>query len=454
MDKLESTYSELQQYKSLTPGSRNLYGQARSFLPGGDTRTTVFWHPYPVFLDSGNGQWVKDVDDRDRIDFANNFTSLILGHRNPAILEAIRLQADTTIGGYGPNKLQIKLAELLCDRVPSLHSVRFTASGTEAVMNCVRAARTATGRRMVAKFEGGYHGTSDTLAASVRPPLNLCGPANRPSTVPEYPGPQHAAMNDLLILPYNDPDSVKELIREHRFELAAVVVEPVLGTSGMIPSNQGFLQSLRQVTEQYGIILIFDEVISLRLEPGGAQAFYGIEPDLTAMGKFIGGGVPIGAFGGNSDIMSLFDPTKNEFSDRPIATLPHGGSFNGNPLAMAAGIATMNQLTQQTYDHINNLGKELRGKVQDLINSKEIPAQVTGIGSLFGLHFTKHPINGYRELATIDTSLRHTVFLGLLNEGILLASQLIGCISSPMMSEAVDSFVDALGTVVERNKLP
>jgi len=443
---------EVDRYIATTLGSRALFQEAANVLPGGDTRTTAYFSPYPLTFASGNGCLIWDVDGTQRIDFSNNFTSLILGHSNQRVLSAVKQQMDSGLGFYGLTETQIRLAKMLCDRVGSVERLRFTNSGTEATMHCVRAARAFTGRQMIAKCEGGYHGSHDSLAVSVRPPAELAGDPKRPTPVPDSQGISTEIVGSVLVLPFNDPDGASELVWEHRNELAAVIVEPILGTGGMIPASRDFLSALRQVTSAANIVLIFDEVISLRISFGGAQEFYNVRPDLTAMGKFLGGGLPIGAFGGQEEIMSLYDPTKLDRSlgQQLKPPIPHSGSFNGNPITMAAGIATLEELTPETYAHLNTLGESLRQGVRVLASELEIPIQVTGTGSLFGIHFTTDPVINYRDTILVDSVLRHYTFLGLVNEGIFPTSHLLGCISSPMTTREIIEFVGSLGRVLER----
>ena len=439
---MTSADTETQRYLDTTPRSRALAEAAREYLPGGDSRTTAFWRPYPLSFTDGDGCHVRDADGVERIDFAANFTSLVLGYGNRPVTEAIERQARRGLGFYGVSEAQTQLARALCERVPSLDQVRFTNSGTEATMNCIRAARAFTGRSVIAKCEGGYHGSHDAVSP---------GDPHRSLAVRDSPGVTSGTVQDVFVLPFNDAEEARRLLLEHRNELAAVIVEPMLGTAGMIPAEPGFLETLRDVTREHGAVLIFDEVITLRLAPGGAQSVYGILPDLTAMGKFIGGGLPVGAFGGRRELMSLYDPTTTDDDGRPTGpVLSHSGSFNANPVVMAAGAATLEQLTPEEYARLNGLGERVREGVRRLLAEMEVPGQVTGMGSLFGIHLTARPVRRYRDVAAVDPELRRRVFLGLLNEGVLLASQLVGCVTAPMGPEEADSLVEALRRVLGR----
>jgi glutamate-1-semialdehyde 2,1-aminomutase len=262
--------------------------------------------------------------------------------------------------------------------------------------------------------------------------------------LPAVEGLPRGITEDVVVLPFNDTQAAQRLLEENRDDLAAVIVEPILGSAGMIPANQDYLEMLRSTTSHLGALLIFDEVISFRIAPGGAQEYYGITPDLTCLGKFIGGGFPIGAFGGREDIMALFDPTHGP------PRIAHGGSFNANPMTMVAGAVTLEQLTPRVYQRLNSLGQSLRDKAASLFQELEVAAQVTGAGSLFGIFFTPHPITSYREAARSDTELRHRVFLGLLNEGVLMDPRGAGCLSTPMSEAEIDIFIEAMRRVLRR----
>lgn len=436
--------AELERYIASTPRSRALYEEARNYHPGGDSRTTVFYRPYPIFIVRGEGCRVWDADGTERLDFINNYTSVILGHANPAVVRAVEEQLRLGSCYAAPTEHQIRLARILTQRIPGVEHIRFTNSGTEATMQAIRAARAFTGRDKIAKCEGGYHGTHDTVEVSIRPPVDRAGDARRPLRVPATAGVPRSVLEEVIIIPFNDLEATRQIILEHRHELAAVIVEPVMGAGGVIPARPEYLQMLREVTAQNDILLIFDEVISFRVSSGGAQEVYGVTPDLTSLGKIIGGGMPIGAVGGRRDVMAVFDPTQGP-------RVVHGGTFNANPVTMVAGVATMEQLTPPVYARLNALGESLRQKLRSLFAELEVPAQVTGMGSLFNVHFTPGEVRTYRDTATRDDSLYHTVFLGLMNEGIFISPRLMGCLTTPMGEAEVDAFVEAMRRVVSRN---
>jgi glutamate-1-semialdehyde 2,1-aminomutase len=401
----ETRRETLDSYEQLTPASRALWERALGSLPGGNTRTTIFHEPYPVYLVRGEGCRVTDADGVERIDFISNYTSLILGHCHPRVVEAVQRQAAQMTGAAAPSELEIELAERIRERLPSVELLRFTNSGTEATMLAIRAARAFTGRSTILTFAGAYHGTHD-VAVSI--PADGTGPGGA--------GVPTAVAETILVAPYNDVESTSAIVAPRLDDLAAVIVEPVLGAGGVIPAEPELLTYLRELTEDAGALLIFDEVISFRIGYHGAQGRYGVRPDLTALGKVIGGGLPIGAFGGRADVMDLFDP-------RSKSRLPHGGTFNGNPLSMAAGLATLAELAPGRYDELEALAIRLREQLEDS------GVSVNQIGSLFRI--------------VLPDEFSRALFLALLEHGILLTPRGMGCLSTPMTEAEIDALVDA-----------
>ncbi len=442
---MAATNGELARYLELTPKSKARWQEAAEYLPGGDSRNSIFWDPYPIFVTSASGCHITDADGVERLDFINTMTTLILGHANQPVMEVVKEQLDRGVVYNAPNEHQIRLAKLLCDRIPSFDLVRFTNSGTEATLNTIRAARAFTGKNKFAKVEGGYHGTHDAVTVSVRVDVKKAGDAQQPKAVAASEGLADGILDQVVVIPFNDTANARRILEDNKDQLAAVIVEPVMGSVGMIPGTAEFLTMLREFTEENSIVLIFDEVISFRVAPGGSQQYYGITPDLTSLGKIIGGGFAVGAFGGRQDIMELYDPTKGP-------KVSHAGTFNANPVTMVAGAVTLEHLTPDVYRDLAELTELLRQGIRRVCSDLEVPVQVTGLGSLFGIHFTGQPIVNYRDVAAEDAALRGQVFLGLMNEGILMASNLVGGLSTALGEEEVNTFLGALKSVLERQR--
>jgi len=330
--------------------------------------------------------------------------------------------------------------------MPSLETVRFTNSGTEATMHAVRLARAFTDRSKIAKFEGAYHGTHDWALVSVAPPPDEAGSRKRPRPVAWSSGVPAAVLKHVVVLPWNDLQACAKILEKQGPDVAGLLVDPVLSNAGMIPPREGFLEGLRELTARLGILLIFDEVISFRVGSGGAQERFGIRPDLTTLGKIIGGGLAVGAFGGRADVMNLYDPRGGR------GRINHGGTFNANPLTMAGGLATMEQLTPEAYATLEALGDRLRSGVKRLLRSRGIPGQVTGVGSLFWLHWTKRRLTDYRSARPEDPEMPVRVFVELVNAGILVSPRGLGACSLAMTAADVDRFVESLGRVLERGR--
>ena len=420
-----------ERYVETTTKSGVIYQRALESLPGGNSRTTVFFQPHPLYFERGEGCCVYDVDGNERIDFINNYTSLILGHSHPSVVDALRQQAGRLVCAAAPSELEVELAARVRERLPSIDLLRFTNSGTEATMMALRAARAFTGRSKIAKFEGGYHGTHDYAAVDVSA-AGATGAGSETSRV----GLPEAVVDSVVVAPYNDAEATEAALAPHFDDLAAVIVEPVMGVAGVIPAEESFLTYLREVTDRSGALLIFDEVVSFRVGYGGAQGGYGIAPDLTALGKLIGGGLPVGAFGGRRDVMALFDP-------REAGYLGHGGTFNANPLTMAAGLATLGELPPERYEELGALAADLAAKLADLFASVGIAACVNQIGSLFNIHFIDGAVADYATARAGNVELRHDLYVAMLNHGVVFTGRGIGCLSTPMTPSEIDTFVEA-----------
>ena len=377
-------------------------------------------------------------DGRRVIDFWFNATSLPLGYCHAVVTEAARSQLAKGTAFFAPGRSAIELGEEIARRLPSVERVRFTNSGSEAVMLALRLARGFTGRSLVAKFEGSYHGTYDDVSWSVGPPAAKLGEAVRPTAVPESAG-LPSGLGRTLVLPFNDLASTTRLVEEHASEIAALIVEPLANRMGLILPKKDFIHGLRLLCDRHGIVLIFDEVISFRVGYGGAQSVLEVKPDLTTLGKIIGGGFPVGAVGGKLDIMMTSDPSR-------AGRVTHAGTFNANPITMAAGLATMRELTPEVFDRINEAGRRMRSELQRRLDG--LPLQVTGAGSLFKITATDREIVSYRDSVTADKAWEETASLALLNDGLMVTSQLQGCVSSVTTGEQLNALLERFCALV------
>lgn len=435
-----STYTytaELEEYQRQNPRSAARFAEAQRVLAGGNSRLTAFFNPFPFYAERGAGYQLYDLDGNSRIDFYNNATSLILGHCSPPVTAALIAQAEKGTAFANPTGPEVELASLLTQAIPSVERLRFTNSGTEGVMLAIRAARTYTGKHKIAKLEGGYHGSSDHVSISVSLDPSRAGHADAPQPVASSKGLTPNTLDDVIIIPFNDAAAARRIIAQHKDELAAVIIEPVMAGIGYVPAEVEFLEAVREVCDGQSIILIFDEVQTLRMAPGGAQQWYNVIPDMSCLGKIIGGGLPVGAFGGRADIMEAFDATKQS------PGIPHGGTFNANPMTMQAGLATMRQITPDVYDRLNENGLALRHQLEEMARSYGVPMRVTGIASFFGLQCTEQPVTDYRSAQGQDPVLRQKLFLHLLNSGIYVGNKVVGNVSVPMERPELDALVKA-----------
>lgn len=425
------------EYLRRTPRSSWFHSQATESLPGGDTRTIAFHRPYPLAIVRGAGATITDADGNEYLDFLNNYTSLIHGHAHPAIVEAAteQLRRGTAFAAFSTS--QSELAEILCERVDSLAAVRFCNSGTEATMNAVRAARAFTGRQLLVKMEGGYHGSYDAVEVSVHPDSAVAGPPHDPVPVTEGRGLTNGATADTTVLPFNDVAAAERLFTGRGGEVAAVIIEPIIGSGGMIPATPEYLRRLRELTTAHGALLIFDEVMAFRVGRGGAQGHYGVTPDLTTFAKIIGGGFPVGAFGGTGEVMRQYDP-------RQETHLWQSGTFNGNPVTMVAGAAAMRLLDAAAFPRLSALGDRLRDGLMQAGRDAGVPVVATGLASLVNLHLSEGPVMDYRGAAKSDRAELEILHLALLNRGIFAAPRAMFNISTPMREADVDRAVDAV----------
>jgi glutamate-1-semialdehyde 2,1-aminomutase len=440
--------AETRRWSAPDSKSATLYARARGVLPGGNTRTTVYMAPYPPYAASGEGCWITDVEGDRRLDCLNNYTALIHGHAHPAIVAVATERVARGPSFPLPTPEEIELASLITERLPSAERVRFTNSGSEAVMMAVKAARAFTGRPKIAKFEGAYHGSYDHVEVGLNSTPADWGSLEAPASTAYSRGTPRGVLEDVVVLPFNRTELAVARIEREATNLAAVVIDPLPYRVGLIPARRDFLDALRAVTRAHGIVLIFDEVISFRIGYHGAQGAFGVTPDLTTLGKIIGGGFPVGAVAGGAEVMAVFDPT----SGAPAA--PHGGTFNANPVTMAAGIAALNLLDRAAFARLDELGARLRSSLDDCFKRSGLGGHVTGLGSLFRLHAGDRELIDYRSARPEPEEAARIARLtrGFLEHGVLMAPTGLGCLSTPMGEAELEGLVETFAALLERER--
>lgn len=432
----KAKYDELlRTYTSSTPKGKAFYEKAKDVLTGGETRSLAYFYPYPLVVEKAVGSGFYDLDGNHYLDFLNNYTSMLHGHAHPYIEEKIvaALKKGTNVTAVLPE--QYELAAMLCGRIPGLETVRFCNCGTEATMFAVRAARIHTGKDKLIKMEGGYHGAYDLVEYNFGIKL-APGEQYSKKPVPVSKGIPDNAGKDLIIAPFNDLAVMEEILKANAKDVAAIMLEPVMGVAGFIKAEPGYLAGLRKLADQYGVLLIFDEVQSLRLSTGGAQKKYDVMPDLTAMGKIIGGGLPVGAFGGRLDIMSVYDSTKGKVSQ--------SGTFSGNRPTMAGGLAAMELFDQAAVDKIDALAERLEAGILQAAQKAGVPASVCRDGSLMQMHFTEKKPHDYASTATPYAPLNPLFHLALLQKGIYIAPRGAWALSTVMNEAEIDKAIGAV----------
>jgi len=390
--------------------SKELFAEAQQLMPGGVSSPVRAFRAVggqPLFIERGEGAYLIDVDGNRYVDYVLSWGPLILGHANPEVVAA--LQAATLKGtSYGaPSPLEVELAKLVTAFMPNIEMVRFVNSGTEATMTALRLARAFTGRTKIVKFEGNYHGHADMLLVQAGSGVATLG-------LPDSPGVPPSTVADTLTAPYNDLQAVEQLFAQCRGQIAAVIVEPVVGNMGMVPPLPGFLQGLRDLTAQDGALLIFDEVMTgFRVHPGGAQTLYNIKPDLTTLGKVIGGGLPVGAYGGRRDIMQMV---------APVGPMYQAGTLSGNPLAMTAGITTLRALQKPgVWARLEETGQTLLSGLSAAAEEAKVKISHSRIGTMFGFFFTDQPVINWSTAKRADTKAFGRFFQAMLENGVYIA---------------------------------
>ena len=406
-------------YEDRTPGSRALNDAFRRWLPGGDTRSITWFAPYPVVIDRAAGHELTDADGRTYIDLLNNYTALVHGHAHARIVQAIAEQAARGTVYPAPHAGQAALAAELARRVPSVERVRFTNSGSEAVMQAIKAARAFTGRPLLVKADGGYHGSWDQVPLTADEAATQGTPAEVAGLV--------------RFVPYNDLAALEALLASEGDRVAAVLLEPVMG-EGVIAADAAYLHGVRELATAHGALMVLDEVVTFRLAAGGRQETIGVSPDLTTFGKIIGGGLPVGAVGGSERVMSVFDPSRPQH-------VHHSGTFNGNTLTTAAGLVSLQLLTPEEIERINRLGASLAAGLRDAIAGSGLPGHVTQCGSLLHLHFdAEGEPRAFGDLRLDSPTLRR-IHLACMEEGLFIAPRGLMNTSTAMDQTTVDEAV-------------
>jgi glutamate-1-semialdehyde 2,1-aminomutase len=425
-------------YPESCPNSAKLFERAKAVMPGGNTRTTVYLDPFPIYAVRGEGCRLWDADGHVYIDCINNFTAMIHGYATASINDVVRDQLALGTAFGAPTPSEIDLAELLVSRLPSVDQIRFTNSGTEAVMMAIKAARAFTGRPKIAKIEGAYHGSYDYAEVSLdSQPDNWNA---TPASIAYAKGTPQGVLDDVIALPLNDIAAARAAIDAHGRHLAAILIDPLPNRAGLIPARPDYLSALAKAARAAGVLLIFDEVISFRLGFGGAQGLLGVAPDLTALGKIIGGGFPVGAVGGRADVMSVFDPTRGK------PAVPHGGTFSANPVTMRAGLAAMQALTRTSFARLDTIGTRVRDGINAALARHSLAGVCVGLGSLFKVHFSDRPVSDYRSVyPDADARRRLGIFhRALLNRGILAAGYGLFALSTPMTDGDITQIISAV----------
>lgn len=432
-----------------TSATRLLFEEACRYIPGGTSRVHYFHEPYPIYARSAAGCRVTDVDGVERLDFVNNMTSLIHGHAHPAIVAAIVRQAQRGTAWSEPGEEEVHLARHLVERVPSIEQVRFGNSGTENVMLAVKLAREFTGRHRIAKFEGFYHGYYDYVQVSVKSAPTAWGPETAPVSTPNSGGLSPEVLGEVLTVPFNNLDVVERLLNQHGHEIACFLVDPLASQAGSPIPDPGFLDRLTALTRHHGIVLVYDEIVSFRLGYAGGQERYGGTPDLTTLGKIIGGGLPVGAVGGRAEIMQLLDPRGG--GPRVLS----GGTFSANPLTMVAGLVAMEHYTRAEVDRLNTLGARVRAGMDDVFRRHGEALCAGGDGSFARILGGDRPPRTYREFAASSAVASRRIaalHAALLDEGVIITRAGTACLSTPMGDAEVEAFLAALDRAVVRTR--
>ncbi|MCP5381609.1 MAG: aspartate aminotransferase family protein [Kordiimonadaceae bacterium] len=429
--------------------SSELYERGLKVMPGGCSRNTILRKPHPLYVEKGEGCYVTDIEGVTRVDFANNMCSLIHGHAHPAVVAAVSEQLAKGTAFTIGTEVEIDYAEHIVSRSKSFEKMRFVNSGTEAVMSCIKAARAFTGRSKIAKAEGAYHGLYDYAEVSQTSKPENWGDADRPSSVPVAYGTPKAALDDVIIIPFNEPERAIKILEENANDIACVLLDVLPHRVGLIPASDEFVRGIYNWTRKNKSLLVFDEVITFRSNYGGAQEWYdGVLPDLTAMGKMIGGGFPVGALAGRADVMDVMDPLASK------VLFPHSGTFSANPITMTAGLVSMKLFDREAVLKLNNLADYARDSLNEAIKIADVPVCVTGEGSMFRIHMKEKAPISYRDgyVTPAQAALTKTLLDHLFDDGIMMINTCTGVLSTVMKEKEIDRLAEAVLSGLKKMK--
>jgi glutamate-1-semialdehyde 2,1-aminomutase len=420
--------------------SEKLYKRALEVLPGGVSRNTVLRDPFPPYADFGEGCRLTDIEGVTRIDFSNNMASLLHGHACKEVVQAVTAQLKKGSAFTMATEVEVLYAEHLCSRNPSFDKLRFVNSGTEAIMATLKASRAFTGRPKIAKVEGAYHGQYDYAEVSQTPTPQTWGDIDCPNSVPVAHGTPESALNDVVVLPFNDTTRAIAILNKHADELACVLLDLMPHRVGLRPADGEFVEAIRGWTEQHDVLLVLDEVITFRCEYGGLQERYNITADLTALGKAIGGGFPVGAITGRSEVMDVMNPCNDNL------LFPHSGTFSANPITMTAGLVAMEKFDKHEVARLNALAQRAIEGIENAIEETGVTACVTGAGSMFRVHMKEQPPQNFREaFLTPEENQKLQMLLDhLFEEGFLMINTCSAALSTPMTETEIDTLVNAV----------
>ena len=428
------------EYVERTPASRAQWERGRSVMPAGVIKGAFFFPPHPLYMDRADGCYMWDLDGNRYVDFANHHSSTILGHNHPAVVEALEGELRRGFALGAPTALEAEIAEEIVSRIPGVDQVRYTNSATESALHTARMVRAITGKPKVAKFEGAYHGSHDALEYSTAPAPDDAGPEDAPIPVPAQDGMIPGSEESVIILPYNQPETVEMILREHKDEVAAVYYD---GKPAMMDIAVEFTKFVRDITEELGMLMVMDETVSFMAGPGGYQREAGVEPDLSFFGKILGGGLPGGAIGGKAEVMALLD---NSEGSKGIF---QSGTFSGNSMTIAAGLATLRALTPEVYAHIDTLRERAHAGLEEASRKAGQSFHVLSAGTIINAFPTDKPVRDHRSFADVDTELFERILLGLTVKGNYMGRGHMSIVlSEPMGTGDVDGLVTAFDEVL------